>query len=419
MDRFPPRGFIRDESAVPGITVFSPAPAKERFDSVVDFDCPQCGGESAYSVEDGGLTCTYCGYHEAPEKEAAGSDAESFEFTVETIERSVNGWGIERKELQCKSCGSHITLPAGTLTTHCPFCNSNKVIQHRAPQDVLRPRFLLPFKVSEVSCHDIARSWLGNSWMVPKELRRVAAVDSFTPIYFPFWTFASVADASWRAQVGHKETKRDWSGKKRSEIVWRWESGHVRHRFSNLLIRGSDHVSLYLLGQIDNYDLDELVPYEPQYLAGMRAQAYEISLELAWEKARKRMREDTRVRCHNQTSTDRVRNFSMQLDFQDESWRYILAPLYINIYHYYNEPYQLLINGQTGEIAGQRPVDWRKIGLVLAALILPGILLFLLLYFAFPEAYGRGGGFLSFAIFAVGLFTAIYIALQAQKLDEI
>ena len=89
----PPRGFVRVSSAVPGITVFAPAPKKEKIDDVVAFSCPQCGGETAYSVENGGLTCAYCGYHEAPQGKSLGRQAESFEFTVDTVERAASGWG--------------------------------------------------------------------------------------------------------------------------------------------------------------------------------------------------------------------------------------------------------------------------------------------------------------------------------------
>jgi predicted RNA-binding Zn-ribbon protein involved in translation (DUF1610 family) len=414
----PPTGYVPVESAVPGITVFAPAPEREKLETVVDFSCPQCGGETAYSVAEGGLTCTYCGYHEAPQTEAVGRDAESFEFTVETVERAVQGWGEARKELLCQSCGGQISLPAGALTAACPFCGSNKVIHHTAAQDALRPRFLVPFQIDETRCQQIGREWLGSSFLVPKDLRRLAAVSTFTPIYLPFWTFAATTDAAWRAQVGHTRTYRS-RGKTKRRTEWRWENGRVRHTYDDLLTRGTNHVSLHLLEQINDFNLDALTPYDAQYLAGIQAQAYEVSMEEAWANARQLMREDTREKCRAQTSTNKVRNFSMQLDFQDESWRYILLPVYINTYYFENKPFQLLVNGQTGAIAGQRPADWRKIAWLSAGLILPGILLFLFFLLFMPDIFGSGGGFCSFAIFFAGLLIAVTMALQAQRLDKI
>ena len=414
----PPRGYIPVKSAVPGITVFAPAPEKEKLEAVVDFSCPQCGGQTAYSVAEGGLTCTYCGYHEAADNDVVGRAAESFEFTVETVQRAVQGWGETRKGLLCQSCGGQISLPEGALTAACPFCASNKVIHHTAAQDALRPRFLVPFQIDKARCQQISREWLGSSWLVPSDLRRLASVSTFTPLYLPFWTFGSTTDATWRAQVGRTKTYRS-GGKTKTKTVWRWENGRVRHAYEDLLTRGTNHVSLHLLEQINNYDLDQLTPYDASYLAGMQAQAYEVPLEEAWATARQLMREDTKKKCRAQASTNKIRNFSMQLDFEEENWRYILLPVYINTYYFQNKPFQLLVNGQTGSIAGQRPADWRKIALFSAGLILPGLLLFLFFLLFMPDVYGSGGGFCAFAIFFGGLLATVAIALRAQQLDKI
>ena len=418
MADFPPAGFVPSKSAVPGITVYKPAPKIIKLDEIVEFRCPQCGGETAFSIADGGLSCPYCGYHEAPPGKIVGREAETFEFTVKTVEMSVNGWGGERKELHCYTCGAHISIAPESLSTSCPYCASNKVIHHEAPQDAIRPRFLVLFKVDEDSCTHITREWLGSTWMVPKELRQVAIQD-FTPMFLPYWTFGSTSEASWRAEVGHTRSYRDSKGRRRTRTVWEWESGRVLRKFQDILVRGSDRVSGRLYKKIGAYELNVLTAYEPGFLAGIHAQAYEVTLEIAWEKARFAMREATRKQCRKQASTSKIRNFSMQLDFQDENWRYILLPMYINTYHYDNQLLQLLINGQNGKIAGQRPADWRKIGLVGALLTLPGILTFLILLILFRDTLGGGGGILSFLLFTAGLGAAIAIAIQAQKLDDV
>ncbi len=412
------KGFVQTESAVPGIFVFAPAPKKEKLDEVVRFSCPQCGGQTAYSVEDGGLTCTFCGYHEAPKQEVVGLRAESFEFTVDTVERAVNGWGEARKELICDACGAQISLPEGSLATSCPFCASNKVIHHRAAQDLLRPRFLVPFQIEERDCITKVKEWLGDSWMVPRDLRRMAVVSDFVPMYLPYWTFTARADATWKAQVGRTETYRS-GGKTKRRTVWRWENGQVDREFSDLLVRGTRHVSTHLLSEIGDFNLNDLVPYDASYLAGMQAQAYEVSMEAAWQKARQEMREETKKKCRDQASTNKIRNFSMHLDFADESWRYILLPVYINTYRFEDKPFQLLINGQTGKLAGQRPADWRKIAFVSAGLMLPGILIFLILLLFFPDSFESGGGFWSLILFLGGMLISIGIAYTASKLDDV
>jgi len=161
----------------------------------------------------------------------------------------------------------------------------------------------------------------------------------------------------------------------------------------DLLISGSNKLSLTLLGQMRGYRLGDLVPYDPAFLAGLHAQAYEVDLETAWEQARKLMRARTKDACQKQASAQRMRNFSMNLDFSDESWRYILLPLYLATYRYGDKVFQVMINGQTGLIAGQRPVDWKKVGWTLAGAFLPVLLLALTAVILLANAYDIGGLF--------------------------
>jgi hypothetical protein len=159
-----------------------------------------------------------------------------------------------------------------------------------------------------------------------------------------------------------------------------------------------------------------LVAYDAAFLAGVQAQAYDIKLEEAWELGRSRMRERTKQACISQASSSRIRNFSMNLGFNNESWRYVLLPVYLATYRYGTESYQVLLNGQTGKIAGQRPVDWRKIWLVVAALMAPGVILAILSQVVISMA-----DFIPFAVILaiVGLVISIVIFIQAQKMDDI
>ena len=91
MSTFPPQDYVVTKSAIDGIQVFMPRPPDEKQDEVVAFTCPQCTASTAYSAENGGLTCTYCSYYEPPEQEVVGKGAEEFEFTVATMERSTSG----------------------------------------------------------------------------------------------------------------------------------------------------------------------------------------------------------------------------------------------------------------------------------------------------------------------------------------
>jgi hypothetical protein len=145
-----------------------------------------------------------------------------------------------------------------------------------------------------------------------------------------------------------------------------------------------------------------------------------VPLERAWEIARQQMRERTRQACYEQASSSQIRNFNMDLDFSEESWRYILLPVYVAAYRYQDKPYQVMVNGQTGTIAGQRPVDWTRVGLVAAALAAPGLLLCLLglLTLLFGGVGVAIGGFGLFLLI-IGLVIDAIIIMKAMSLDDI
>lgn len=427
MTTFPPKDFIRTESAVPGIAVYKPKPAEETYREVVDFHCPQCDGVTAYSAENGGLTCTYCGYYEAPQQETVGKQAEAFEFTVETMDRVAHGWGAERKELSCHRCAARTTLSTDMLTHTCPFCGSNQVVQVKAPQDVLRPRFLIPFSVTADECRQKTAVWLQDSWMLPAQLNRLARKAEYTPIYIPYWTFDADTAAEWKAEVAHTRQKRVYvNGRWQSRTVteWRWEKGRAGVEFDDLLVNGSQNLSQHLLQKVQNYDIRELTPYAASFLAGIQAQAYDVDLETAWAQGRQKMRAKTKAACKAQASSSRMRNFSMNLAFKNENWRYILLPLYVATYHYGTESYQVLINGQTGVLAGQRPADWRKVLLAVAAMLSPAVILGLLslILYVWGGAFAEYTGMASLTaalVFVFGLAAAIRTILLAARLDDI
>ena len=160
--------------------------------------------------------------------------------------------------------------------------------------------YVLPFKIQAEACAQIARKWLGSSWMTPANLRQISQLGKFTPIYLPYWTLDSTTHADWKAEVGHPKTERYYDNgewKTRTVIEWRWESGHVDLVIDDLVVSGTSRLSRILLEKVQDFNLEGLADYDPQFLAGLQAQAYDVTLEQAWEAGRGQMREKTRQAC--------------------------------------------------------------------------------------------------------------------------
>ncbi len=375
----PPANYEQVASALEGITVWQPRAAVTTVDAPETFICPQCGATTRYNIAAGGVACEYCGYVK-PAAQAApvGSKAQVFEFTVETLSQAEQGWGVARRELFCDSCGASLTLPEGAISVSCPFCASNQVNVRTAATEQLRPRFLVPFKDQPETIRQRAVVWLGKGWFHPDELSSTSVVDHFAGVYLPFWTFGAGIAAAWKAEVGHERQVRYYdvgtkSWRTRTVIDWRWEDGHVGIKIDDLMVTGSSRISHVILERLQPFNLNDLMAYVPDYLAGWQAQAYDVTLPQAWEQGKATMREKAKKACYDDIHSSHVRNFSMSADFNDEVWRYILLPVYLTAYRFENKTFQVMANGQTGVVAGQKPVAWWKVWLAIAFLLLPGL----------------------------------------------
>ena len=126
-----------------------------------------------------------------------------------------------------------------------------------------------------------------------------------------------------------------------------------------------------------------------------------------------------RRRCQEQPSGSVQRNFAITLNYEEESWRYILLPLFLAAYTYNGRVYQVLVNGQTGKIAGQRPADWRKIGLLALAWLLISLLLIFLPQLA-PASATLAALITASGFFALGAGFILLISLvfTALRMDD-
>ncbi len=418
----PPEGYIPVSSQVDGIEVYAPAPEVKEDQETLTFRCRHCGGTISYSASERQLTCPYCGGSQEVAAEEVGQTAAEFEFTLETMERAQYGWGQERRELVCESCGAVVAAAPETLTSTCAFCGSNRVHARDVTGDLLRPTALIPFVVDQDRLRAQVGGWLERGWMHPPELRNVRALRKLTGVYLPFWTFDADIHADWRAEVGTLRTERYRSGgewKTRTVIDWRWRSGRVRVPIDDHLVAGTSHVSQVILDRVAPFDLDELAEYDPGYLAGWQAKGYDVELERAWQDAKDEMRGRTKKACYTDTGSSHVRNFRMTADFADERWRYILLPVYLVSYPFEGRTFQVMVNGQTGKVAGQKPVAWRKVWLVIAALLSPGACLGLLGLLTLPVGgIGVVGLIVGFILLVAALVGGIVIFQKARASEE-
>jgi hypothetical protein len=262
------------------------------------------------------------------------------------------------------------------------------------------------------------QNWLAQGWMHPPQLRQAAGSARLNGVYLPFWIFSARLSTSWQAEVGKKRTRTTWDGKRKTEIKWKKQAGRLNLKISDMLTPGSKKISAALLQRLYPFELSALTVYDPAYLAGWQAQVYDVGLRPAWDQARAWMRQQAQVAVRRKINSRHVRNLALTADLQDERWRYVLLPVYLSAYRFKDQTYQVLVNGQTGKVAGQKPLDWRRVGGALAGLILPGLVL-VALSTLLPQDVAGCSCMLGLAALIIGLALAWRVLQQARAVDKI
>ncbi|HOX58084.1 MAG TPA: zinc ribbon domain-containing protein [Candidatus Paceibacterota bacterium] len=356
------------------------------------FSCPACGGEAQWNPAKRSLVCPFCGTVSPAQVEltAAGEEKiveHDLVAALRNIPDEQRGWQAEKTSVKCQSCQAISVFDPARVSQSCDFCGSTALVPYEEVKAAFRPESLLPMKVSETQVRDSIRRWYGNRWFAPNRLKRAALTDIVKGLYIPYWTFDAQVHADWTAESGYfyyeTETYRDANGKTQTRQVqrvrWQPSSGSVDHFFDDELVPASRGVQPEMLRRIEPFPTQALVPYNAGFLSGWVVERYQIDLVAAAQAARGKMDAQMVSLCGSQVPGDTHRNLNVATNYSGQTFKHILAPLWLLTYNYGARNFQVVINGYTGAIAGKYPKSWVKISL---AVLMATIVLALVLFFA-------------------------------------
>ena len=344
------------------------------------FACPACGAEAIWNPAKQALVCPFCGTTSPAKLDAdtGGIIEHDLVAALRSIGDDKRGWQAEKRYVKCQSCQAISVLDRERQAQRCDFCGSAQLVPYEQNKDIFRPESVLPFKVSEDRARDGIRAWYGRLWLAPSALKRRALTDTVKGIYLPYWTFDAHVDATWTAEAGHyyytSETYTDSSGRTQTRQVQhvRWEpaSGRLQHFFDDDLVCASVGVHGDLLRGIEPFPTKELMAYDAGYVAGWLVERYQIDLVSAAKASRDAMDAQLRQMCASQIPGDTYRNLEVRANYSGQTFKHILAPVWLLSYNYGARAFQAVMNGVTGAIQGEYPKSWIKVTLLVIGILI-------------------------------------------------
>lgn len=355
------------------------SPANERSATARGkYNCPACGAEANWNPSKQALVCSYCGTVSPAELQTRGADTVIVEHdlaqALRAIPDSARGWDARKTSVKCQSCHAISVFDPDKVGKRCDFCGSSALVPYEDVKDAFRPESLLPLKISEVRARELIRAWYGKQWLAPNNLNKLALTDTVHAVYLPYWTFDAQVEARWSADSGTYYYT--GSGKnRRREVRWTPASGDIAHFFDDELVCASTGMQTTMLRRVEPFPTTELVPYDSGYLAGWTVERYQIDLVAAAEHSRALMNEKLRALCAQQIPGDTYRNLEVFPNYSGQTFKHMLAPVWLMTYVYGKTSYQVVINGVTGQLAGSRPWSWIKITLLAIVIAIIAIII--------------------------------------------
>ena len=345
--------------------------------------CEQCGAQLRYAPGQTRLVCDHCGHAQDIPTEAPRSRAKALQeldLAKGLRDDLSSGEMVEVRTTSCPNCGAQVEITGATHATECPFC-ATPVVLDTGTRRHIKPQALLPFVFTETEARKAMVAWMGSLWFAPGTLLEYARKGrAMNGVYVPFWTFDADTSSRYSGERGeyYYETRTvqvrvNGKMETRQEQVrrtrWFPASGRVARDFNDVLIMASRSLPERLGDDLTPWDMGDLVPYNPEFLAGFQSEGYTVSLSDGHGEARGRMSNVIVQDVRRDIGGDEQRVHDVDTDWRDETFKHILLPVWTAAYKYNGKSYRFLVNGQTGEVQGERPWSVWKIALVVIVVL--------------------------------------------------
>jgi hypothetical protein len=289
----------------------------------------------------------------------------------------------------CGRCGASL-LFAGVRTETCPYCASPNFVERPPAANQPRPELVVAFTGDAAVARRKLTHWLGSrTWFADARIKR-ARVEDLRGVYLPAYLYSAVAHSEYTASIGEHYTEtetyetKDKDGNKKTETrtVTRTEyrplAGHHVGYITDVIVSASAGLANDELQAIQPYDLVHLRRYTPAVVSGWIAEEFSRDADDCRRMSRGEALDEIGLRLRRFMPGDSHSDLVWGTTVQWETLDPILVPVWVLALRYRDDrpTLRVVINGQTGAVAGKVPLAWWKVTLaiLLAAALIAAII---------------------------------------------
>lgn len=335
------------------------------------YQCPNCGSGLKYDIEQGELVCNHCQSMFSPyevDRETDGYEDEFFEAT----------------HFVCPQCGGEILSTDNAAAGFCSYCGASTILTSRISKE-LKPSKIIPFKVSKDQCHVIFKNRMRKAIFAPKAFKDVNNIQGFRGIYMPYWLYRTKQNNNVKIKGEKKYRQGNYMCTDHFDI-----NAYIQAEYNGFYYDASSAFYDNISEPLAPFDFSDSMEFVPSFYSGFYADIPDVPREVYEDSA---IEESLKASYDKLSSNVELRGlnvapelnnndivFERQLETQCDMAQGVMLPVWFMSYRAGNRVAYATVNGQTGKIITDVPVDKKKYILGSCILALP---IFLLLNFLF------------------------------------
>lgn len=321
--------------------------------------CPNCGSNPRFDIESQQLKCPNCGSLFDPAtfpEETRGADSQTV-----TGDYAGQPDMMQVTIYTCSQCGGELMSTDSDATVFCSYCGSHQILEERLSQQK-RPEHIIPFKVTKEDCKKAYAARLRRSLFAPKELKDPAYIDEFRGIYMPYWFY----DYRQRGTVTLNGTREHRSGNYR--IIDHYDlSAETDNFYGGISHDASTAMDDTISESLAPYDISKSLKFRTPYLSGFYADIPDVksnvykreTTEMAARDALERveaLKEFKGYSLGKISDSTAVTRTNTKLEKASAA----MLPVWFLSYRKNDRVAYAAINGQTGKLTADIPIDHKK-----------------------------------------------------------
>ncbi|MCM1326599.1 MAG: hypothetical protein NC094_05035 [Bacteroidales bacterium] len=312
------------------------------------YECPNCGGNLKFDIPSQQLACGFC-------------DSKFDPYAIKKETDTVDGDYFETNVFSCPQCGGEMFGGDNDATAFCSYCGASNILSSRISRKK-RPQFIIPFKVTKEDCKKLYSDKMRKAFFVPKEFKNADFIDGFRGIYMPYWSYRFSQKGRISLQGVTEKRKGDYIYKDYYTLSGDLDAGYAGYS-NDASANFYDNISQAL----GPYTANQIMNFTPSFLSGFYAEIADVSPAVYQEDAEEivteatcdRLRRDAVFRKYGlvlPSGSKRAAALHTNCDGKDSA----MFPVWFMSYRNKDRIAYATVNGQTGKIVADLPVDEKR-----------------------------------------------------------